>query len=1471
MALVILFLCANMDAQVVATAKGAADYVAKYISKYGAGQSVNARIASLIDDIITRLPEEKKSTIASVMSKAFIATAVPDTLCGLEAWHLLLGLSRTVCSRGFIALQGDCEKAHRSVVIPKEPVQQDAVVVSDAAGNEGTETAEILERTLVRKTPAERYCDRFSGFLLGARVTVEWLESISLATYQAEVEDRGNTLTRRRKPKVVKVKPYLNLDMSSLQAARMARMALRLHRPFENIDEDPGGLDPGGNFNLSDEEAIQQLEEFVRSATCPRWLTARYDIHNRALRRKRKHGEDGDQVEAIGADVDAPGASCAAPAAAPGSADGVAALAEGGSESGGDDAFSLQRASDVAGAHGLRWQSEGTFPEQPYSVVDAIGRASKQQIPVAYLKAFLEALRPGARVPKGRQARIAMVARCILQLDLEAFAPYRRGVAKDSLSGSALKRAAEVWRQYHPQAKKEHLQGLSQQTPYAVLWQNLKRRVLCECGLVVATAASRRIYFEAPHDRPGLAPAEHVSVKEGKWRELVRVPAPFQRDASDDALAEEQSRAREYVRSAAYEQAMGRGGAPEEEVPAALDEQALDCPDAVTKAEWDALWPYEDLIHPTAIAPTDPDLPLIPHGDERLSWVLPERDGGLPTKAFDALAKQHAEHAAAVSGTASKEAIPSLEELDPTQRAFTELGLAWHKGERRHFRALLLGTAGSGKTTTLKSLLKALRAQGLRRVAVGAYTGVAASNIGLGARTLTDLFRLAKVNNTSGDLSPLEGEDLKEFVEDLGDLELLIIDEISMVSRVMMAHIHARLREWRIAQMRYDRAEEYFGGIAVILAGDFGQLPPIAISPSLSLLNSNVVRDAREQKAANHGLRLFQAFDTVVRLRRIHRQPGASMYKESLIRTRDGAMTKEDHALWKTHDLGDPETCTLTSEERAYFEDKAPHLFAENALAGQRNGHKLGQHTAAVSGAVLRVASQDSTAAASRQAHEHYSNLRRVVHLARAAPVMLISNVRTSVGLVNGAMGSVVAVVLQGSSSSLDEGEDLRNAVTAGHVHYVIVDFPKYTGPTFFDGHPTYVPIRPLQVRHRRMKQWTRLQLPLALAWGITIHKSQGLTLPDGDTVDFSHQPTYQPVAKVGLPYVGMSRSPGFEKQAFRNVPSFWEFRKVLDDPLFKWRAAFEVRMDAVHDATLTELKGREWTLDDDLQAHVDWSERAQQKTLTATELADLHTMLAVRGVLPAPVYDDEPTRGPAGLRGGGGRKRTAGMQPPTDAKRRRVSAVVNDDQEHAEPPADEAARGCLPDPPPAAGRTMTREMAGRSASGWFCALLHRHIGAAVARPPWYMAGDAQAVRAGGVQVAATCGLHAVNHALHTLSGFAPHTWAAFDGRARDDERMPSGDWEYSALQRNVEAAGARLEPVLVESHETLATWIAEDATPHVSLWMPGHIGCIMHTPGHWVALTPPDGPQTPQCAALLSDSLRPRPYALSVEELGVQ
>jgi hypothetical protein len=270
-------------------------------------------------------------------------------------------------------------------------------------------------------------------------------------------------------------------------------------------------------------------------------------------------------------------------------------------------------------------------------------------------------------------------------------------------------------------------------------------------------------------------------------------------------------------------------------------------------------------------------------------------------------------------------------------------------------------------------------------------------------------------------------------------------------------------------------------------------------------------------------------------------------------------------------------------------------------------------------------------------------------------------------------------------------------------------------------------------------------------------------------------------------------------------------------------------------------------------------------RDLAEAELGDLRGMLSVRGVLPAPEYDDEPQGGPRGLQGGGGRKRKMGMRaPPAKRQRQRQRACSTTDDEHEESAADAFPEG------PAAEKVETgvaqslgAAMAGSANTGWFCQLLNRRLGTALPPPAWYMDPASGATRA-GVQARATCGLHAVNHAIREVI-----TWSDFDARARPDERKPSGDWEFSALQRNVEAVGGSMTPITTEDHQQLSHWVPGANAPHLSLWRPGVLGCVMHVPGHWVALTPPQGPSSEECAALLCDSLRPCPYALSSNEVG--
>ena len=89
----------------------------------------------------------------------------------------------------------------------------------------------------------------------------------------------------------------------------------------------------------------------------------------------------------------------------------------------------------------------------------------------------------------------------------------------------------------------------------------------------------------------------------------------------------------------------------------------------------------------------------------------------------------------------------------------------------------------------------------------------------------------------------------------------------------------------------------------------FGQLPPAARSMSLPLLHTEVHGNTREQTAANHVLRLLIELHTIVCLRLIHGQPGDSPYNVSLSRTRAGAQTSEDHALWPRHTWNGIDTC----------------------------------------------------------------------------------------------------------------------------------------------------------------------------------------------------------------------------------------------------------------------------------------------------------------------------------------------------------------------------------------------------------------------------------------------------------------------------------------------------------------------------------------------------------------------------------
>jgi hypothetical protein len=299
----------------------------------------------------------------------------------------------------------------------------------------------------------------------------------------------------------------------------------------------------------------------------------------------------------------------------------------------------------------------------------------------------------------------------------------------------------------------------------------------------------------------------------------------------------------------------------------------------------------------------------------------------------------------------------AVESLDPTQLEAYQTIADWAQRRYEWERApdsvsapelefLLLGTAGTGKTHTAKAGITKVRQvfRDFNAVLTVAFSGVAAANLGSGSRTIDSIFH----TNTEDAARDLVGGELDRLVSALRSVRLLVIDEISTVGAAQFAIVAKRLQQvgrvlWRERFCR-EPPEDLgaFGGVGVVLMGDFAQLPPVLSSSLLegTPLQENLKSNRRFLALA--GRRVFGQFEQVLRLRRIHRQKGADPYKESTMRLRDAAQTKEDHDLWHTHSVDDcdsPNDAPWPGGE-GLFKD-ALYLVADNTQAGRINGNRL--------------------------------------------------------------------------------------------------------------------------------------------------------------------------------------------------------------------------------------------------------------------------------------------------------------------------------------------------------------------------------------------------------------------------------------------------------------------------------------------------------------------------------------------------
>ena len=421
----------------------------------------------------------------------------------------------------------------------------------------------------------------------------------------------------------------------------------------------------------------------------------------------------------------------------------------------------------------------------------------------------------------------------------------------------------------------------------------------------------------------------------------------------------------------------------------------------------------------------------------------------------------------------------------------------------------LTGSAGSGKTYTLNQYIDYLRARRVP-VAVTASTGIAATH--MNGTTIHSWSGIGIKDELSDrDLTNLSR---KQFLADrLKDTAVLIIDEISMLHAKQINLVSQVLKHVR----KNDKA---FGGIQVVVAGDFFQLPPIGSKGERNrekfAFMSEAWLDAKfhicylsEQhrqvsEAANGGLDL----DDI--LNQIRRQEVTFEAIAALEATFDQSVDIKRTRLY-THNLN---VNSINDKELAAL-DGEKMRFEATSIGDSKLVETLKKTVRTQDDLVLKVGSK----------------------------VMFIKN-NTELGVSNGTMGELIgfaAVKIDDSKDSSDDliedddidsdkGSDASNgkqtAKSAKNKTKKDKDKPKVKKPT-----TQKMPVVRLNSGREVIaepEEWiiedetgevlaSYEQVPLCLAWAITIHKSQGMTLEAAE-IDLSR--TFE----LGQGYVALSR-----------------------------------------------------------------------------------------------------------------------------------------------------------------------------------------------------------------------------------------------------------------------------------------------------------------------------------------------------------
>ena len=403
---------------------------------------------------------------------------------------------------------------------------------------------------------------------------------------------------------------------------------------------------------------------------------------------------------------------------------------------------------------------------------------------------------------------------------------------------------------------------------------------------------------------------------------------------------------------------------------------------------------------------------------------------------------------------------------------FDEINELFESDEDQQF-VYLTGAAGTGKTTLVKKLIDE---NSLKKIVV-APTGIAALNIG--GATINSAFRIGF------DTFPVikESNDPR-FKKLLKNLELLIIDEISMVRAPMLDAISETLKLHR-------DSSEPFGGVHILACGDLFQLPP-------------VVKDNEEEA-------IYEKYESIYFF-------SANSFKEiaspSFYELTYSFRQSDDNNFYDLLNnirLGNDVENTINKINASCFN---PSNYEESALIVTSRRYRADQ----INEEMLNTIEGPATAAMAEELGDLNENelpAPRNLRIKEGAKVMFIKN--DSEGRwVNGTVGKVIdckdkkrkTIKVEVAGKTLSVKREEWNKI-----RYVYDDYDD-------------------EMEEEIVSSFK--QFPLKLGWAVTIHKAQGLTL-ESCSIDLG-----QGAFATGQTYVALSRC-----KTLGSVNLYQELRKT--------------------------------------------------------------------------------------------------------------------------------------------------------------------------------------------------------------------------------------------------------------------------------------------------------------------------------------